>query len=181
MIRSPAVLLAAAAFALTACSSPSTTPEPDPALVGWMGQVCTAARAFDPMPPFLGLKDPATEADRPRLLDWMKEVSTTMITGQGTFAKVDSAPTPAAKTMIATLRKDLVDKVGQLIHESGNAVTYPADKLWGVYALAAVAASPWEERGPKLSYYLKDHPNLIAAHDHAPSCTATTVSTSPTN
>lgn len=181
MIRSSSVLLVAA-FALTACSSSApTTPGPDPALVTWIGQVCRAARAFDPMPPFLGLKDPTTEADRQPLLDWFQKVTTTMRTAQNAFAKVDTPPTPTARTMLDTLRKDLTGAVGQLIHEAGNAVLLPADKLTAVYALSIVAASPWEQGGPKLGYYLKDHPDLNAAHDHAPPCTATTTSPSPTN
>jgi hypothetical protein len=181
VIRSLSVLFAAA-FALTACgSSPTTTPGPDPALVTWMGQVCTAARAFDPMPPFLGLRAPTTETDRQPLLDWLQTVTTTMLTAQDAFAKVDTPPTPAARTMFDTLRTDLTDAVSQLSHEAGNAVLFPADKLTAVYTLSIVAVSPWEEGGPKLGYYLKDRPDLTAAHDHAPPCTATTASPSPTS
>lgn len=146
-----------------------------------MGQVCTAARAFDPMLPFLDHKDPITEADRLRLLDWMRKASTTMRTGQGAIAKVHTAPTPAAQSMITTLREALTDKAGHLIHQAGNPVVSPVNKLRAVYTIAALAASPWEEGCPKLRYYLKGHPDLTVAHAHAPPCTATTASPSPTS
>ncbi len=176
MVRSLSTTLLGAVVLVVGCAGepapPPAADAPDPAVVTWMGQLCTATQHFALMPGFLDIPHPrSSDADRKRLFEWLDQVIPIMTKANSAIQAVGPGPTEPTRALYGDLNTSLAKSLTDLSAYSREAVLFPGDQLDTLYTLVIVAASPWEAGGPGLSAYLNKHPDLTAAHDHAPACT----------